>query len=57
MENRKMYFAIHRVKVYKDLYRPSSAIPGFFRNLFSIIITGKSLVLKPALNKSAKTNI
>jgi len=42
MKNKSMYYEVHKAKIYKDAYRPSSNIGRFIKNIFAIIIFGNS---------------
>jgi hypothetical protein len=42
MKREKMYFDTQRVKLYKNVYRPSSNISRFVRTLLAVILEGHS---------------
>ncbi len=42
MKSRNRYHDVHKVKVYKDFYRPSSNLYRFVRSLLSVLVAGES---------------
>ena len=55
MRKNDMYFDTHKVKIYKDSYRPSPNLFHFFRSLFSVILVGHSPVGKASIHYNRKS--
>jgi len=42
MEKNTMYYEVHKAKIYKKEYRPSTNILRFVKSLLSVILVGES---------------
>ena len=46
MEKNSKYFDVHRARIYKDLYKPSTNLSRFFKSVLGILLIGKSPISK-----------
>lgn len=51
MEKNNMYFDTLKVKINKDLYRPTPNLGRFIKSLFAVVLSGQSPVGAPAAYK------
>jgi hypothetical protein len=51
MEKNNMYFDVHKVKILKDYYRPSTNLTRFIKSLFTVVFSGQSPFGNPAAHK------
>jgi|RhiMetdeSRZDD1v2_1073273.scaffolds.fasta_scaffold02233_3 hypothetical protein len=42
MEKNPMYYDVHRAKIHKTIYRPSSNIVRFVKSLLAVVMLGNS---------------
>jgi hypothetical protein len=42
MEKNPMYYDVHRAKIHKTIYRPSSNIVRFVKSLLAVVMLGSS---------------
>jgi len=48
MEKNPMYYDVHRAKIHKTIYRPSSNIIRFVKSLLAVVMLGNSPISTPA---------
>ena len=51
MEKNNMYYDTHKAKIFKDLYKPSPNLTRFIKSLFTVVVSGKSLLGNSAAHK------
>jgi hypothetical protein len=49
MQKNSMYFDTHRVKINKDIYRPSSNFIRFFKTVVAVLMVGQSPISQTSL--------
>jgi hypothetical protein len=48
MKKNPMYYDVHRAKIHKTIYRPSSNIIRFVKSLIAVIMLGNSPISTPS---------
>lgn len=51
MEKNNMYFDVHKAKILKDHYRPSTNLARFIKSLFTVVLSGHSPLGNSAVHK------
>jgi hypothetical protein len=51
MEKNNMYFDTRKAKIFKDLYKPTPNLSRFIKSLFTVVVSGQSLLGTPAVYK------
>jgi hypothetical protein len=51
MKKNPMYYDVHRAKIHKTIYRPSSNIGRFVKALLAVIMLGDSPISTPSIRK------
>lgn len=49
MKKNPMYYDVHRAKIHKSIYRPSSNIGRFVKALLAVVMLGDSPISTPSI--------
>jgi hypothetical protein len=48
MKKNPMYYDVHRAKIHKTIYRPSSNVIRFVKSLLAVVMLGNSPISTPS---------